>query len=164
MHYSKVIAVFSLLFIGVLSGSAQNCGRISKREMVGMLGGFYYDASRITAIPHDKRPLRVQFEVSLFSASVYNLVWYVPDMPPRTTIKVYEVGETKGKKTIVFDSATATLIKENRYTYEVRDGKHKRLVVEYEVPGQSNVGCIFFILGFRGSDSVAKKGRHYVIK
>jgi hypothetical protein len=160
----KIIALFSLLLIGVTTVSAQGCERMSKREMSGILSGFHYDASRVTQIPHDERPLTVQFEVNLFSASVYNMVWCVEDMPPRAVIKVYEEERGSVKRKVVFDSSEATLIEDKRYSYEVRDGKHKRLTIAYEIPGHSSVGCILFIMGFRGSDSIARERSRYVIK
>ena len=161
---SKVIAVISVLLIGGTTLSAQDCKRMSKREMAGILGGFYYDASRATPFPHDERPLQVQFQVNCFSASVYNFVWLIENMPPRTTIKVFEEGQGSAKRKLVFDSTEATLIDDSRYALEGRDGKRKKLTIVYDVPGSSNAGCILFIIGFRGSDSITKTQNRYVIK
>lgn len=162
VQFSKITVLLYLLIISASTVVAQDCQRMSKREMAGVLGGYFYDASRTTNFPHDERPLQVQFEVSLFSASIYNLVWFVKDTPPNAVIKVYAL--TKTGKTPIFSSDTATLIEDNRYAFEVRDGKHKRLLIEYNVPSQSSQGCVLFIMGFRSSESVSKKGRHYVIK
>lgn len=141
----------------------QNCTKRSKREMYGMLGGYFYDASRATSFQRDSRGLTLEFEVNLFSASVYNMVFDVSAMPAGAKIKIFELG--KGKtRTLAFSSDTAQVRDNKTISYKVQDGQRKKVVIVYEVPPKAPSGCITYILGFKAAEeSVAANRKRYKI-
>ncbi|GIK70981.1 MAG: hypothetical protein BroJett020_22760 [Bacteroidota bacterium] len=143
-------------FIAILIAFKLNaqCNHLKNKEMKEMLGSFIYDSSRETAIKENENAQQIEFELLLFKSNMYKMCWEISELPPNSTIKLYEKTNNGGKK-IIFNSETTEPDK-NFYSVVLKDIS-RSVIVTYNIPESATGGCVKYVLGFSMKNEIKQE-------
>ena len=140
--------LFCFILVGIKSSFAQ-CEKLKNKKIYQILGAAEYDNSRSTEIKTHDLFYKESYQINLFKGVVYKLVFDVSKMPEGVVIKLHDIGNKRGagKYELVFSSTETEKTEKN--TYEVTmEFPLKKMLVTYEVPENTEPGCVSFILGY----------------
>lgn len=130
------------------------CNHLKNKEMKDMLGSFIYDSSKETAIKKNENAQQIEFELLLFKSNMYKMCWEISELPPNSTIKLYEKTNNGGKK-IIFNSETSEPDK-NIYSVVLKDIS-RSVIISYNIPEPATGGCVKFVLGFSMKNEIKQE-------
>ena len=139
-------ALLTALACLLLTGSVDaQCKRKSNRDLRNLLGLYFYDSSRYSEFKTFQYGQFQEFELKLFSASQYKLIFDVSQSDPAVAITVYERdGRDRNQ---IWSSAEAEPNDKGIYEYLI-ENESKRLIIHYQLPGRSQASCVAMVLGF----------------
>ncbi|CAG0978686.1 MAG: hypothetical protein HND27_01585 [Bacteroidetes bacterium] len=146
--------VFFLIALLIAFKVNAQCNHLKNKEMKEMLGSFIYDSSRETAIKENENAQQIEFELLLFKSNMYKMCWEISELPPNSTIKLYEKTNNGGKK-MIFNSETSEPDK-NFYSVVLKDIS-RSVIVTYNIPESTTGGCVKYVLGFSMKNEIKQE-------